>query len=477
MWCKVLFNSTPFIIFLCVVLILIWLIRKRDYQYTILLLASYYFYYFSTGLFLLSLLLFTSSLDFYTGRKVYEAKDKKIKRKFLILSLIGNLGTLAFFKYTNFAIDSVNDLLILFGFNSQLPVLNIILPIGISFFTFQTMSYTLDIYFEKLKPVDSFLRFMLYVAFFPQLVAGPILRAADFLPQLGKNILFSYTNLKFGLTLVGWGIVKKVVFADNIAPLVNVIFESPTELNSFLIILGAIGFGIQIYCDFSGYSDIAIGVAKTFGFTLPLNFNKPYFSKNPAEFWKRWHISLSTWLKDYLYIPLGGNRKGERRTNFNLMATMISEGLWHGASWNFVIWGAYQGILLTLHKFFSRIKSISGIFIFKGIGALIITQYFVFLGWLIFRIRDVSDLWYSIKKFILIDFSLNGLSILEANKLSLIFILIFLYVHYISYKNKDIIERIKSLELRYWFVYVVIIVLLLLLFAPSKTSEFIYFQF
>ena len=471
-----LFNSLAFIIFLCVVLILIWLMRKMEYQYAILLLASYYFYYFTSG-FLFILLFISSLLDFYTGRKVYEAKDKKIKRKFLILSLIGNLGTLAFFKYTNFAIDSVNDLLILFGFNSQLPVLNIILPIGISFFTFQTMSYTLDIYFEKLKPVDSFLRFMLYVAFFPQLVAGPILRAADFLPQLGKNIIFSYTNLKFGLTLVGWGIVKKVVFADNIAPLVNLIFDNPIGLNSFLIILGAIGFGIQIYCDFSGYSDIAIGVAKMFGFELPLNFNKPYFSKNPAEFWKRWHISLSTWLKDYLYIPLGGNRKGERRTNFNLMATMILGGLWHGASWNFVIWGAYQGILLVLHKLFSRIKSINRIFIFKDIGALIITQYFVFLGWLIFRIRDVSDLGYSIKKFIFIDFSLNGLSILEANKLSLIFILIFLYAHYISYKNKDIIERIKSLELKYWFVYVVIVVLLLLLFAPSKTSEFIYFQF
>lgn len=471
-----LFNSIAFLIFLTIVLLLIWLIKKRDWQHAILLLASYYFYYFSSGIFFL-LLFFTSILDFYIGRKVYEAKDKKTRRFFLMFTLISNLGVLAFFKYTNFAIDSVNDLLILLGFNPSLPVLNIVLPIGISFFTFQTMSYTLDIYFGKLKPADSFLRYMLYVAFFPQLVAGPILRAADFLPQLGKSIFFSYTNLKSGLTLIGWGLVKKVVFADNIAPLVNVIFDNPVGLNSILIIIGAVGFGIQIYCDFSGYSDIAIGLARMFGFNLPLNFNKPYFSKNPAEFWKRWHISLSSWLKDYLYIPLGGNRNGEYRTYANLMITMVLGGLWHGASWNFVIWGFYQGCLLFFHKIFSKIKIVSGFFIFKGVWALIITQYFVFLGWLIFRIRNVPDLLYSLKKFVLIDFSFSGLDILTMNKLAIVFILIFLYAHYLSYKSGDFIERIRSLSLGYWFIYAVIVVLLLMLFAPSETAEFIYFQF
>ena len=471
-----LFNSIPFAIFLCVVLFFIWLIKKRDYQYAILLLASYYFYYFSSGLFFL-LLLFVSILDFYIGRRIYETENKKTRKKILMLSLVGNLGILAFFKYTNFGIDSINNLLSLLGFNPSLPILNIILPVGVSFFTFQSMSYTLDIYFGKLKPVDSLFRFLLYVAFFPQLVAGPILRAADFLPQLGKSIFFSYKNLKFGLTLVGWGLVKKVVFADNIAPLVNTIFDNPAGLNSTLIIIGAIGFGIQIYCDFSGYSDIAIGLARMFGFTLPLNFNKPYFSKNPAEFWNRWHISLSSWLKDYLYIPLGGNRKGKYRTYANLMTTMVLGGLWHGASWNFVIWGFYQGFLLMVHRAFSKIKIIDKIFIFKGTLALIITQYFVFMGWLIFRIRDTSSLWYSIKKFVLIDFSLSRLDILTMNKLALVLILVFLYAHYLSYKSGNYIERIRSVDLKYWFIYVAIVVLLLLLFAPSKTAEFIYFQF
>ena len=475
-----LFNSLDFFVFMVVVLFLVWLFKKREFQFMILILGSYYFYYFSSGWFLV-LLLFSSVLDFYCGRKIFETEVRGRKRRFLVMSLIGNLGILAFFKYMDFGIESVNYILNLMGVNASFELLGIFLPIGISFFTFQTMSYTLDIYFGKLNPSNSFLKFMLYVAFFPQLVAGPIVRAKDFLPQLNKYISFTYKNLKFGISLIGWGLVKKIVFADNIAPLVNVIFEDPTGWGSFLIILGAIGFGIQIYCDFSGYSDIAIGTARILGFKIPMNFNKPYFSKSPADFWRRWHISLSSWLKDYLYIPLGGNRKGKSRTYFNLMATMVLGGLWHGAAWNFVAWGFYQGGVLGVHRFLAgKLERFKGFFKgeFGSLIALGLTQYLVFLGWLIFRVKEGNDLIYSIKKFIFIDFSLvNVMDFLLMYKTSVIFILVFVYLHYASYSFKDVLERIRFLKLRYWLIYIVIVVVLILIFSPSETAEFIYFQF
>ena len=459
-----LFNSFEFLIFLVVVLFLVWIIKNRNYQYIILLLASYYFYWFSSGMFFL-LLIFSTLLDYYCGREIYNIDDKKIKKRLLLLSLVGNLGILGFFKYTNFAITTFNKL----GFNFEL--LNVILPVGISFFTFQTMIYTLDIYFKKLKPTDSLLKFALYISFFPQLVAGPIVRAIDFIPQLKNRILFSYSNIKWGLSLVGWGLVKKMVFADNVSVIADSIFSNPLDKSSFLIILGAFAFGIQIYCDFSGYSDIAIGVARMMGFSLPLNFNKPYFAKNPSDFWKRWHISLSSWLRDYLYIPLGGNRRGNV-VYTNLMITMVLGGLWHGAAYNFVLWGFYQGILLVVYKLISDKIRINSLISF------IITQYFVFMGWILFRVKDMSHIIYSIKKYVLIDFSLIGvLDFFIINKTPIFLLLLFCYLHFNSFILKNTIDRIRFLKLRYWFLYVLIIVVMLLLFTPSETAEFIYFQF
>jgi len=481
-----LFNTIQFAIFMILVVLAIELFKKNKLQLVILTIASYVFYYFDGG-FLVVLLLFTASLDFFCGKKIYESKSAKKKKFFLFISIIGSLGILAFFKYANFTINIANHVADIFGIAPPLKLLNILLPVGISFFTFQSMSYTIDIYRGDLKPASSFLKYMLFIAFFPQLVAGPIVRASDFLPQLNdKRILILGKNLKIGLTYISWGIVKKLIFADNFAPFVNSIFADPMGFSSFYIIIGALAFGIQIYCDFSAYTNIAIGCARIFGFTFLENFNKPYFARNPSDFWRRWHISLSTWLKDYLYIPLGGSRKGKFRTYLNLMITMLLGGLWHGAAWNFVVWGGYQGGLLATHKFVTdriNFKNFFNKFInekTRNIFSIIIAQYFVFLGWLIFRVRDSSHLLYSIKKFILVDFfsDVSGIiSFCIQNKFIIFLILLFFYLHILSYKIKNIIERINSLNLWYWFLYIIFVMLLLFIFTPNLNTAFIYFQF
>ena len=469
-----LFNTIEFAIFMICVVLAIKLFKNKRLQLSILVFASYLFYYFSSGFFFV-LLLFSSLLDFYVGRKIFESKTS-IKRKFfLALSIIGNLGILAFFKYADFAIEIANQIRNIFGI-SALPFLSIALPVGISFFTFQTMSYTLDIYRRKLSPTKSFLKFMLFVSFFPQLVAGPIVRASTFLPQLKKKtIKILPDNLKLGLTYISWGLVKKIVFANNIGPFVDSIFANPLGLNSLTIIFGTIAFGIQIYMDFSAYSDIAIGTARILGFKFPKNFDKPYFAHNPSDFWKRWHISLSSWVKDYVYIPLGGNRKGRTRKYLNLLITMTLMGLWHGASWNFVLWGFYHGTILIAYRFISKYD-----FKIGKIMSIIITQYLVFLGWLIFRVGNSEYLWYSIKKFIILDFNLGlteTLGFISTNIWPLFLILLFCYIHFFSYKAKNIIKKINSLNYLSWFLYLLLVILLLFLFAPSLNTAFIYFQF
>lgn len=482
-----LFNTVQFAIFMIILILAIELFRKKNLQLSILVLASYVFYYFDSA-FLFVLLLFSSVLDFYCGRKIYESDTLKKRKLFLAMSIIGNLGVLAFFKYADFAIGIANQISDLYGIAPPLKLLYIVLPVGISFYTFQTMSYTIDIYRKKLKPTGSFLKFMLFVAFFPQLVAGPIVRASQFLPQLNiEKVLIRGENLKLGLTYISWGIVKKVIFADNLAPFVDSIFSNPVGLGSFPIMIGSLAFGIQIYCDFSAYTDIAIGCARILGFRFPKNFDKPYFARNPSDFWRRWHITLSSWLKDYLYIPLGGSRKGKARTCLNLMITMLLGGLWHGAAWHFVIWGVYHGVLLAVYKFISdkfgsSIKALGRLLGEKNktIISIIITQYFVFLGWLIFRVSNTDYLLYSIKKFVILDFSLGMseiISLFVQNKFIILLIILFFYLHIISYKVKDIIEKINSLSLKYWFLYILFVILLLFLFTPNLNTAFIYFQF
>ena len=467
-------------------------IKFRKFQHLFLVGSSYFFFYFSNN-FLITLLIYSSLLDFYLGKAIFNSKNKRTKKILLITSLAGNLGLLGFFKYANFMIDEVNGIVQYFGM-SQIDSLDIILPVGISFYTFQTISYTVDIYRGKLTPSESFWEFALFVSFFPQLVSGPILRASHFLPQLREKlskenltvrlraISIHHSALRFGISLMAVGFFKKMFFADNIAPMVNEIFSVPIGLESFSIIIGAIGFGIQIYCDFSGYSDIAIGAAIILGFNIPANFNKPYFATSPVDFWKRWHISLSTWLRDYLYIPLGGNKKGDYRSYANLFTVMIIGGLWHGAAWNFLIWGALHGVYLAVYKLLiTKFPSLEDTQLLKSrktkIIAILITQYFVFLAYVAFRVEDVSALPYVLYKYVVWDFATEATSeILSHNKLPLLLIIVFLICEYVSYK-RNIIKILSELKIRYWMLALFGIMTLILLFYDPFPEEFIYFRF
>jgi alginate O-acetyltransferase complex protein AlgI len=336
-------------------------------------------------------------------------KDKSRRRAFLLTSVLVNLGVLAFFKYFDFFVQSAEGVAGSLGHNISITALEVALPIGISFYTFQTMSYTIDVYRGEIRPERSLLRLGLYVSYFPQLVAGPILRPSQFLPSLRRSWVLRAENLRSGFNLALVGLFKKVVIADNVSPLVDVIFLHPEGQSSLIIMLGAVLFAIQIYCDFSGYTDIARAISRMFGVEIPINFNFPYFSTSITQFWRRWHISLSSWLRDYLYIPLGGSRISIPMTYVNLMITMLLGGLWHGASWNFVVWGGYQGALLAGNRVLAltakRVDWMeqwsthwTGLVVRWGI-----TTYLWLLGWLIFRVTDFSDLWYCVKKFVLFD--------------------------------------------------------------------------
>lgn len=335
------------------------------------------------------------------------------RKVFLLISISANLGLLGFFKYFGFFTETLVGLADLFGADLSLTTLQIALPVGISFYTFQTMSYTIDAARGKIAPERSFVRMALYVAYFPQLVAGPILRPQQFFPALDRPWSMRAKSIQGGFHLVLVGLFKKVLIADSVAPLVDLIFTAPQGLPSSAVLLGTVLFAIQIYCDFSGYTDIARGISRMFGVEIPLNFNFPYFSTSIIDFWRRWHISLSSWLRDYLYISLGGNRVGVGRMYINLMVTMMLGGLWHGASWNFVIWGAYQGGLLCINRLIngwcSNHQSLTR-WLDSRIGAVLrwmFTMYLWLFGWLIFRVTNLSDLLYCMKQFVLFDFNLS----------------------------------------------------------------------
>ena len=342
------FNSFTFLCFIAVFFPLYFILRGKQ-RILLSLFASYIFYGWWDWRFL-GLLITSTVIDYSLGLQMGKSPTEQHRRKLLLLSVFINLGILGFFKYFNFFIDSFDVLLTSAGINFPLSTLQIILPVGISFYTFQSMSYTIDIYRKEIEVEYDFWRFATYVAFFPQLVAGPIVRARDFLPQLQKDHAFDWQQLNWGVGLMLWGFFKKVAVADSLAPFVDQCFQTPEAFSSFHLLTGVIFYSFQIYCDFSGYSDIAIGVAMIFGFYFPVNFKTPYFSQNFSEFWTRWHITLSTWLRDYLYIPLGGNRRGVLQTYRNLMLTMLLGGLWHGANWTFVFWGFLHGFYLVVQR-------------------------------------------------------------------------------------------------------------------------------
>lgn len=390
-----LFNSIVFIGFISVVFIIYPRLRVRG-QNLFLLVASYIFYGYWDWRFIFLLLTLTV-VNFWVGWSIHASSDRKQRKWLLILSVAISLGILGFFKYFNFFIDSAGVLLKTVGFQPNLPVLRIILPVGISFYTFQTLSYTIDIYRKKLEPTKNFFDFALFVAFFPQLVAGPIERASNLLPQISKPRHMTYEKTLSGLNLVLLGYFKKVAIADTLAPIVENIFASPGTMSSGQLWTGVIAFTFQIYGDFSGYTDIARGIARMLGFELMKNFDAPYLSRNITEFWRKWHISLSSWLKDYLYIPLGGNRHGILKTYRNLMITMFLGGLWHGAAWTFVFWGLLHGICLAGHRMILRgnkprltwPRNFSGRIV--DILKVIFTFHLVALSWIFFRAPDFNS--------------------------------------------------------------------------------------
>ncbi|MGE0323043.1 MAG: MBOAT family protein [Polyangiaceae bacterium] len=332
-----LFNSLAFLAFFAAFLLPFFFTRGKA-RLVVCLVASYVFYGWWDWRFT-GLLAFSTIVDFQVGKYLHATTDQAKRRRWLLVSLVVNLGLLGVFKYLNFFIDSAVEVSTALGLHASKKHLSLILPVGISFYTFQTLSYTLDIYRKQLEPEPSFVRFAAYVAFFPQLVAGPIVRAAEFLPQLRKDPRFDANRFESGMSLIAWGFVKKVVVADSLASVVDHRFRVPEAHDALSLGLGVFCYAFQIYADFSGYSDIAIGTARLLGYDFPENFRRPYFSTSFREFWRRWHITLSTWLRDYLYIPLGGNRTPGYRTYRNLMLTMLLGGLWHGANWTFVVWG------------------------------------------------------------------------------------------------------------------------------------------
>ena len=488
-----LFTTPEFIIFFIAVLAVISAIKFRRFQHLFIVGSSYFFFYFSNN-YLITLLIFSTLLDFYIGKAIFAAKDKKRKKILLILSLAGNLGLLGFFKYADFAILQFNILGQELNLNPDIPFLNLAIPIGISFYTFQTITYTVDIYREKLKPSDSVWEFALFVSFFPQLVAGPILRASHFLPQLRekisnnnistrlRTITIHDTALRFGITLMAIGFFKKMFFADNVAPMVNEIFNVPYGLESFSVIIGAIAFGVQIYCDFSGYSDIAIGAALILGFNIPANFNKPFFATSPSDYWSRWHISLSTWVRDYVYYPLVFKHRRSSIVVFSsLLFSMLLMGLWHGASWNFLIWGGLHGIFLAVFTILRKkyYKPTEPFFKskFGKIFSIIITQYLVFFTFIAFRVQDLDALPYLFYKYLVWDFAINEtVQILSHNQIPIILIVGFFILHYISYK-KNIVKTLSEIKIVYWMGILLGMMTLILFFYDLSPEEFIYFRF
>jgi len=396
-----LFNSFVFALFFPIVLGLYWILPHR-WQNRMLLVASYIFYGYWDWRFL-TLIALSTVIDYVVGLKIGQEQNRtdagaaRRKKRWLTASVCASLGILGFFKYYNFFSQSMAALLANLGLNPDWFYLDVVLPVGVSFYTFQTMSYVIDVYRGILPPAKRLDDFALYVSYFPQLVAGPIERASALLPRVINKRVFNRAQFLEGLHLIFWGLFKKVYVADNLGPMVDKVFasSSPTGLE---VLFAAYGFAVQAYCDFSGYSDIARGCGKCMGIELMLNFNFPYISRNPSEHWRRWHISLSTWLRDYLYIPLGGNRGGTFSTYKNLMLTMVLGGLWHGASWVFVVWGTYQGVLLIgnrmLAPFFERSRSFWNLFpsFIRRIARTGTMFHATCLGYIMFRSQTFSQI-------------------------------------------------------------------------------------
>ncbi len=403
-----LFNSVSFLIFFPVVTLLFFFLPHK-YRWIWLLGASCFFYMFFKPEYIL-ILAFTILIDYYAGLQLEQTSNPKKRKIYLILSLIANIGILAIFKYFNFINSNITGFVTLFNVKNHIPYLNIILPIGLSFHTFQAMSYTIEVYKGNQKAEKHFGIYALYVMFYPQLVAGPIERPQNILHQFHTRKYFNYNNAVTGIQLIAWGMFKKIIVADRLATYVNQVYADIDNASSLSVLFAISFFSIQIYADFSGYSDIARGTAKVMGYDLLINFNAPYKSKSITEFWRRWHISLSTWFRDYLYIPLGGNRGNIAMHIRNLLIVFTISGLWHGASWTFIIWGGLHGVAIIYETYSQKARSkLFGLlptFISKLLSIFLVWLY-VSLTWIFFRAESMQKAIQVIKKLFAFDFSLN----------------------------------------------------------------------
>lgn len=411
------------------------------------------------------LIIISTLVDYLVARKM-PLVNSRTKKFLLSTSIIVNLGLLFAFKYLNFFNDSLRNLLMNFSINFTPLELNVLLPVGISFYTFQTLSYTIDVYKGKIKPENHLGIFAVYVSFFPQLVAGPIERAKNLIPQFKKKFDFDWQRTVSGLRLILWGMFKKVVIADRAAVIVNLVFNNVSQYSGTELLIATILFAFQIYCDFSGYSDIAIGSARIMGYDLMTNFKRPYFAKSIPDFWARWHISLSTWFKDYVYIPLGGNRVKVKRWLLNIMIVFLVSGLWHGANWTFVVWGALHGIGAIICTLLVKTR-------FKKLINWFTTITYVFFTWIFFRANNVSDAFTIINKIFTDRHALNWT--ITNTELTTIFSLIgiLIFIDYLIEKNIQINN--KPVIIR-WFAYISMILAIIFL-GVNEGTQFIYFQF
>jgi D-alanyl-lipoteichoic acid acyltransferase DltB (MBOAT superfamily) len=477
-----LFNSLDFAVFLPVVFVLYWfLLRKNLKGQNLLIVAASYLFYGWWDYRFLSLILFSTVVDYSIGRLLAREEKKGRRLLFLWISILVNLGFLGFFKYYNFFLDNFTQAFKFFGHEISSSGLNIILPVGISFYTFQTLSYTIDVYKRNLEPTRNFISFMAFVSFFPQLVAGPIERATNLLPQFYVKREFDYNKAVDGLRQILWGLFKKVVIADQCAALVNPIFENSDNLNGSTLLWGAFLFAFQIYGDFSGYSDIAIGTSRLFGFNLMRNFSFPYFSRDIAEFWRRWHISLSTWFRDYLYIPLGGSKGGMNMRLRNTFIIFLVSGFWHGANWTFIVWGGLNAIyflpLLLAKRNRQNIDIIGGSGsrisprdVFNMLGTFMLTL----LAWVFFRAESVAHA----GRYLWGIFSASLISPVEYySGILVVLILFFLSIEWFGRESEYAIERlgVKSKRIFRWGFYLVLT--FLIIGHMDNQQDFIYFQF
>ena len=492
------FNSVDFLIFFPLV-VCIYFIVPRKLRYIWLLAASYYFYVCWNVKYIL--LLFASTLTTWLAGKLVSVAKKTVWKKISVISCIGvNLGILFCFKYFDFFLDACNRILSLFHVELLEKPFDVLLPVGISFYTFQALGYIIDVYRGKIEPESNFLRYALFVSFFPQLVAGPIERSENLLKQvkdIDKLKLWDYRNVTGGLTLMVWGLFVKMVISDRVAILVNTVFDSYYMYGTVALMAGAIGFALQIYCDFMGYSIIATGAARVMGFQLMENFNTPYFSRSVSEFWRRWHISLSTWFRDYVYIPLGGNRCSKVRKYFNLLVTFGVSGLWHGANWTFAAWGLLNGLFQVLgdftepirRKIYDKCQVKTESFSFK-FGQVLVTFLLIDFSWIFFRAGSVSDAVYYCKRIFTKwdpwslfngEIYTLGLDRFEFNIL-IVSVMILFQVSLIRYFRKQTVEAFLE-EQCLWFRWLVILLLIaaVLIFGiygtKFESSQFIYFQF